>query len=77
MNEFFNVENSKWLDTNADPHNTKRGFLFAHMGWLITRKHPQIKAQGAKLDLSDLYEDPVCVWQRKYDLSQQLRELSN
>ncbi|PAV77482.1 hypothetical protein WR25_17422 [Diploscapter pachys] len=54
----------KWTDTNADPHSTKRGFFFAHMGWLLVKKHPQIKTQGAKLDLSDLYEDPVCVWQR-------------
>ncbi|PAV84508.1 hypothetical protein WR25_15045 [Diploscapter pachys] len=53
-------------DTNADPHSTKRGFFFAHMGWLLVKKHPQIKTQGAKLDLSDLYEDPVCVWQRQF-----------
>ncbi|PAV77483.1 hypothetical protein WR25_04366 [Diploscapter pachys] len=41
----------KWTDTNADPHSTKRGFFFAHMGWLLVKKHPQIKTQGAKLDL--------------------------
>ncbi|CAJ0603602.1 unnamed protein product [Cylicocyclus nassatus] len=58
----------KWTDTHADPHNTTRGFFFAHMGWLLVRKHPQIKEQGAKLDLSDLFADPVCTFQRKYYL---------
>ncbi|CAI4227125.1 unnamed protein product [Auanema sp. JU1783] len=56
----------KWTDTHADPHNTTRGFFFAHMGWLLVRKHPQIKEQGAKLDLSDLFADPVLRFQRKY-----------
>ncbi|CAJ0604465.1 unnamed protein product [Cylicocyclus nassatus] len=56
----------KWTDTHADPHNTKRGFFFSHMGWLLVKKHPQIKEQGKKLDLSDLYADPVLVFQRKY-----------
>ncbi|PIO54779.1 hypothetical protein TELCIR_23849 [Teladorsagia circumcincta] len=56
----------KWTDTHADPHNTTRGFFFAHMGWLLVRKHPQIKEQGKKLDLSDLYADPVCTFQRRY-----------
>ncbi|VDP34318.1 unnamed protein product [Heligmosomoides polygyrus] len=33
----------KWTDTHADPHNTTRGFFFAHMGWLLVRKHPQVQ----------------------------------
>ena len=56
----------KWTDTDADPHNTTRGFFFAHMGWLLVRKHPQVKEQGAKLDMSDLLNDPVLVFQRKH-----------
>ncbi|KAJ1368553.1 Delta(9)-fatty-acid desaturase fat-6 [Parelaphostrongylus tenuis] len=56
----------KWTDTDADPHNTRRGFFFAHMGWLLVRKHPQVKNHGKKLDLSDLFADPVCTFQRKY-----------
>ncbi|PIO61259.1 stearoyl-CoA 9-desaturase, partial [Teladorsagia circumcincta] len=54
----------KWTDTHADPHNTNRGFFFSHMGWLLVKKHPQIKEQGKKLDLSDLFADPVLVFQR-------------
>uniref|UniRef100_A0A0N4ZC36 FA_desaturase domain-containing protein n=1 Tax=Parastrongyloides trichosuri TaxID=131310 RepID=A0A0N4ZC36_PARTI len=58
----------KWTDTDADPHNVKRGFFFSHMGWLLVKKHPKIKEMGSKLDLSDLFADPVCRFQRNYYL---------
>uniref|UniRef100_A0A0N5A6R6 FA_desaturase domain-containing protein n=1 Tax=Parastrongyloides trichosuri TaxID=131310 RepID=A0A0N5A6R6_PARTI len=58
----------KWTDTDADPHNVRRGFFFSHIGWLLTKKHPKIKEMGAKLDLSDLYSDPVCMFQKNYYL---------
>uniref|UniRef100_A0A1I7WI59 Stearoyl-CoA desaturase 5 n=1 Tax=Heterorhabditis bacteriophora TaxID=37862 RepID=A0A1I7WI59_HETBA len=34
----------QWTDTHADPHNTNRGFFFAHMGWLMVKKHPQVRS---------------------------------
>ncbi|XP_050392754.1 stearoyl-CoA desaturase 5 isoform X2 [Patella vulgata] len=55
----------KTSETDADPHNAKRGFFFAHIGWLLVRKHPEVKNKGKTVDLSDLYADPVCVVQRK------------
>ncbi|CAL7934093.1 unnamed protein product [Xylocopa violacea] len=55
----------KYTNTNADPHNPSRGFFFAHMGWLLVRKHPDMKKKCANLDLSDLMEDPFVVWQKK------------
>ena len=55
----------KYSETDADPHNAKRGFFFAHIGWLLVRKHPDVKAKGKSLDLSDLFADPVCRFQRK------------
>lgn len=55
----------KFTDTNADPHNSKRGFFFSHMGWLMCRKHPDVKKFGAKIDMSDVESDPVCQFQRK------------
>ena len=58
----------KWTDTNADPHNINRGFFFSHMGWLLVRKHPEVRAKGAKLDLSDLYADPLLRFQRRFYL---------
>jgi stearoyl-CoA desaturase (delta-9 desaturase) len=54
----------KYSETDADPHNALRGFFFAHCGWLMVKKHPEVKAKGQKLDLADLYSDPVCVYQR-------------
>lgn len=30
----------KHSETDADPHNANRGFFFAHVGWLMVRKHP-------------------------------------
>jgi stearoyl-CoA desaturase (delta-9 desaturase) len=58
----------KWTDTNADPHNVNRGVFFSHMGWLLVRKHPEIRRRGAKLDLSDLFSDPILRFQRRFYL---------
>lgn len=58
----------KWTDTDADPHNVNRGFFFSHIGWLLLRKHPLIREQGAKLDLSDLFADPILRFQRRFYL---------
>ncbi|KOB69704.1 Acyl-CoA desaturase BmorQPVE3 [Operophtera brumata] len=45
-------------DTDADPHNSNRGFFFSHMGWLMTKKHPYVIELGRKVDMSDLLADP-------------------
>lgn len=36
----------KYSETNADPHNSNRGFFFAHMGWLLVKKHDDVKEKG-------------------------------
>jgi len=56
----------KYSETNADPHNAKRGFFFAHIGWLLCRKHPEVAKKGKAVDLSDLLADPVVRFHRKY-----------
>ncbi|KAH9494036.1 hypothetical protein DERF_014754 [Dermatophagoides farinae] len=56
----------KYSETNADPVNIERGFFFAHIGWLMCRKHPDVKTFGLRLDLSDLKADPVVYYQHKY-----------
>ncbi|KAM4809835.1 stearoyl-CoA desaturase 5 [Rhinophrynus dorsalis] len=56
----------KFSETDADPHNAKRGFFFAHIGWLFVRKHKEIVEKGKKLNLQDLLDDPVVMFQRKY-----------
>jgi len=56
----------KYTDTNADPHNSKRGFFFSHMGWLVCKKHPDVKKFGAKVEMDDLEADPIVMLQHKY-----------
>lgn len=53
----------KYTDTNADPHNSKRGFFFSHIGWLMCKKHPDVKKFGARIDMSDLEADPIVMFQ--------------
>jgi stearoyl-CoA desaturase (Delta-9 desaturase) len=55
----------KFTDTDADPHNSTRGLFFSHMGWLLIKKHPDVKKYGSKVDMSDLDQDPVLLFQRK------------
>lgn len=56
----------KYTETNADPHNAKRGFFFAHVGWLLCRKHPDIRVKGKGIDMSDLKRNPILAFQKKY-----------
>ncbi|XP_023228726.1 acyl-CoA desaturase-like [Centruroides sculpturatus] len=56
----------KYSETTADPHNVERGFFFSHIGWLLVRKHPDVIAKGKTIDLSDLRDDPVVKFQRRY-----------
>ncbi|XP_022650135.1 stearoyl-CoA desaturase 5-like isoform X1 [Varroa jacobsoni] len=58
----------KYSETNADPHNAKRGFFFSHVGWLLCRKHPDVIEKGRKIDLSDLQADPVVAFQKRHYL---------
>lgn len=56
----------KFSETDADPHNAKRGFFFSHMGWLLIKKHPDVRNKGKSVDMSDLEKDFVVVFQRRY-----------
>ncbi|EDW14562.1 acyl-CoA Delta-9 desaturase [Drosophila mojavensis] len=56
----------KFTDTHADPHNSRRGFFFAHMGWLLCKKHPDVRGKGKQIDMSDIEADPVVMFQKKY-----------
>lgn len=56
----------KWSETSADPYNANRGMFFSHMGWLLMKKHPDVKTYGNKLNFDDLLSDPIVIFQRKY-----------
>lgn len=56
----------KFSDTDADPHNIKRGFWFSHVGWLMQTKHPDVIKYGEKISMKDVEDDPVVQWHQKY-----------
>ncbi|CAG2167698.1 unnamed protein product [Oppiella nova] len=55
----------KYTETDADPLNSNRGFFFAHCGWLMCQKHPEVSRLGLKIDLSDLLADPLVMFQKR------------
>ena len=57
----------KFSETHADPHDATRGFFFAHMGWLLIKKHPDVVKAGREMDFSDLLQDPFVLFQKKLD----------
>lgn len=62
---FVSRVHHKFTETDADPHNAKRGFFFSHIGWLMVRKHKDVFEKGASIDMSDLEKDPVVMLQKK------------
>merc|ERR1711970_627476 len=58
----------KYSETDADPHDARRGFLFSHLGWLCIKKHPQVIEKGKAIDVTDILADPVVYWQKRFYL---------
>lgn len=49
----------KYSETDADPTNSNRGFFFAHIGWLMMKKHPEMIKRKREVDVSDIKADPL------------------
>jgi len=56
----------RYTDTDADPHNSNRGFFFSHVGWLLMKKHPEVIRRGRRIDMSDVLADPIVTFGIKY-----------
>lgn len=56
----------KWSETNADPYNANRGMFFAHVGWLLAKKHPDVVTYGNRLNYDDILSDPIVRFQRRF-----------
>ncbi|XP_063635634.1 acyl-CoA Delta-9 desaturase-like [Cydia splendana] len=56
----------KYADTDADPHNSTRGFFFSHIGWVTMGKHPEFERKSMGLDISDVEANAILQFQRKY-----------
>lgn len=55
----------KYSETDADPHNAKRGFVFSHIAWLFMRRHPECRRGSKEVNMSDIEADPVVMFQKK------------
>ncbi|CAG9785490.1 unnamed protein product [Diatraea saccharalis] len=55
----------KYTETDADPHNAKRGFFYSHMGWLLIQRHDDFFRKYDNVDMSDLEKDPIVMIQKK------------
>ena len=45
----------------------EKGLLFAHIGWLLTKKSAQLVQEGRKIDMSDIRADWVIAFQRRFN----------
>lgn len=55
----------KFSETDADPHDARRGFFFSHVGWLFLTPHPEVVAKRNIIDMSDLEKDEIVMFQKK------------
>lgn len=55
----------RYTDTLKDPYNSKGGFWYAHMGWMLVHPDPKNKAYA---DIRDLNADPLIRIQHTYYL---------
>jgi len=51
--------------TDADPHNSNRGFFFSQVGWLIIKEHPEVIQKGRQINMSHTLADPIFVFSMK------------
>ena len=52
----------RYTDTDRDPYNIKEGFLHAHILWVLTEQ----PKKNNRVDISDLNNDFVVMYQHKY-----------
>jgi stearoyl-CoA desaturase (delta-9 desaturase) len=52
----------RYTDTDKDPYNARKGFWYAHLGWMLVK---QDASQVGHADIKDLQRDPMISWQHK------------
>jgi len=53
-------------DTEADPHNSGRGFWYSHVGWILQNPPDAVVRAARKTKLKDLEADSIVMWQHKH-----------
>lgn len=56
-------DHHRYVDTDKDPYSIKKGFFYAHIGWLVFWKHPS-HLENSK----DLQKNPLVMHQHNYYL---------
>lgn len=54
-------QHHQFTDTELDPHSSRRGFFYCHVGWIMFYKHDVNFA-----NVKDLSDDPMILHQHKY-----------
>jgi stearoyl-CoA desaturase (Delta-9 desaturase) len=49
-------------DSDLDPYDARRGFWYAHIGWVLRKQDPEIEPPSVR----DLEQDPLVRWQHRY-----------
>jgi len=52
----------KHVDHDDDPYDISKGFLWAHIGWLLFKLGPEMPMDN----VNDLKRDPLVMWQHKW-----------
>ena len=52
----------KHVDHDDDPYDISKGFLWAHIGWLLFKLGPEMPMDN----VNDLKRDPLIMWQHKW-----------
>lgn len=58
----------KYHETELDPYNPKRGFLYSQLTCRILSKHPEFETIKRNIDMKDVEEDSLVMWQKTYVL---------
>jgi len=53
-------DHHSFVDTDRDPYNIRRGFWFAHIGWIV---FPRIETTA---NVADLERDPIVMFQHRH-----------
>jgi stearoyl-CoA desaturase (Delta-9 desaturase) len=52
----------KFVDQDEDPYDITKGFMYAHMGWMMFKLRPDPPQDN----VADLEKDPMVMWQHRY-----------
>ena len=55
----------RYTDTELDPHSIQYGFWYSHIGWLFFTKSQQLRDAAKKIDMSDIEQDSIVMFQKR------------